>query len=81
MSKVLGTKVENGLYELFKSLDGTISENLRKAAIEYYNSKVTKPVNHRKPVDTEEKPIRFYNEIISKIDKLIAAHFNDSGRL
>lgn len=79
MTKVLGCKVENGLYELFKSLDGSISENLRKAAIMYYNSKVNKSVNHVNRIVKQKKPLRSYDDIVFEVDRLISRFFNDEG--
>ena len=55
MTKVLGCKVEDHLYVLFKRLPGSISENLRRAVIEYLNKQHNKPVNHVNSIVNQRK--------------------------
>ncbi len=66
MSKVLGCKVENNLYNLFDRLPGSKSENLRRAIIAYINKHHNKPVNVVNRVET----VRTYRDLVEWVDNL-----------
>jgi len=64
--KVLGVKVNNEVYEMFASLDGSISDNMRKAIGNYLNINVEKPLTVFKT-----KVMAFeYHSIGKKVDDL-----------
>lgn len=55
MTKILGTRVEDRLYELFDRLPGTKSENLLRAIIMYLNYQHSKPVNMVNSIENKKK--------------------------
>ena len=71
--KVLGCKVKESLYDEFRSLDGSVSANLR-AAIENHlkqsNETQLTPVNH-------EKNIEEYKHITNKQKRVLVAQYQN----
>ena len=78
MTKTLGCKVEDGLYYLFRKLEGSVSDNLRKAAIMYYNHTVNNSVDPVNPAGNQKEKSESYEDISEKVDCLIRAYFKDS---
>ena len=66
MTKTLGVKVEDPLYDLFADLPGTISTNLRRAIIRYLNHCHNVDVNHINSVENRKK----HEDIVRYLDSL-----------
>ena len=71
--KVLGTKVDDETYARFESLDGSISDNLKKAIDNHLNRMVNPPLT------TQEGniPYRPYNEVVEIVDRLTGDYNED----
>jgi hypothetical protein len=67
--KVLGTKVNDETYNRFAALDGSISDNLKKAVVSYLDFIVNKPLTTHKA----NIPLRPYKEVTEIVDRLIEA--------
>lgn len=74
MSQVLGCKVSDDLYNRFSKLDGSISDNLRKAIENYIDNMVNQSVNHVLKNFS-------HSQVVERVDSLILskkALFEDS---
>ena len=75
MSKVLGVKVEDELYDRFAALEGSISGNLRIAVEMFLNYHTDKSLTTVNRLLFDEK----YKELTKLIDEHLARENKDSG--
>lgn len=77
MSRVLGTKVTDSLYDRFCGLSGTMSSNLRDAAEMYLKHRQDSKVNQVNPISKQECFDCKYKDLCYLMDKHLEAE-NDN---
>ncbi len=79
--KVLGTKVSDTMYNQFTSLDGSISENLKKAINLYLNQYGNQEVNLGKPNDNAKTFTDEYQDLVNELISLTDRFYEDLSHL